>query len=279
MPALALRHPAVAGSFYPRTRAALERELDRCLAPGGAEGEAAPEFASALGCLVPHAGYMYSGAVAGAVYRRLPARTAYIILGPNHFGRGAPLALMPAGAWETPLGQAPLHPGLARVVGQSCPQLVEDAEAHAGEHSLEVQVPFLQRRGHPFSFLPIAVGVGDYETLEELGHAVAAGVKSSAERVLIVASSDLTHYKPDGVARDQDRKVIEKIIALDAAGLYHTVMREQISMCGFGPAVALLVAARDLGAARADLVRYATSADAGAPRDTVVGYAGMVVSS
>ncbi|HUI42147.1 MAG TPA: AmmeMemoRadiSam system protein B [Terriglobia bacterium] len=270
-----LRRPAVAGRFYPAGRAALERELDRWLAPGA---EAEPDFASAVGCLVPHAGYQYSGEVAGAVYRRLPARPEYIILGPNHFGQGAPLALMAVGAWATPLGQASLNSALARVVRLACPLLTEDAEAHATEHSLEVQIPFLQRRGHPFSFLPIAVGVSDYDTLEELGHAVATGVKSSAEGVLIVASSDLNHYEPDGVTRAKDRKAIDRILNLDAPGLWETIFRERISMCGFGPAVALLVAARDLGATRAELVRYATSADAGGPRDSVVGYAGIVVS-
>jgi MEMO1 family protein len=275
MPAPALRHPAVAGSFYPRGRAALELELDRCLTPGPEPGGV---FTSALGCLVPHAGYIFSGAVAGAVYRRLPDRAAYIIMGPNHSGNGAPLALMSRGAWETPLGEAALDPALAGAVAGACPGLVEDAEAHAGEHSLEVQLPFIQRRGQSFSFLPIAVGVGDYETLEALGHAVAEGVKSFTDRPLIVASSDLSHYEPDSVARAKDRKAIDRMLALDARGLYETVLRERISMCGFGPAVALLVAAKELGGTQMDLVRYATSADAGGPRANVVGYAGMVVS-
>ena len=270
-----VRHPAVAGQFYPAGRAALERELDRCLEPGAAPR---PAIESALGCLVPHAGYMYSGGVAGAVYRRLPARGAYVVLGPNHFGQGEPLAMMSEGAWQTPLGAAPLDPELARVVSRACPALVEDRAAHAGEHSLEVQIPFLQRRGQPFRFLPIAVGVTDFGTLVELGRAVAAGVKSSAEPVLIVASSDLNHYEPDGVTRAKDRQAIERILALDARGLYETIFRERISMCGFGPAVALLAAARELGATRAELVCYATSADAGGPRSSVVGYAGIVVS-
>jgi len=271
----AVRYPAVAGQFYPERPEMLARELDTYLAhPTRSESD----YPDAVACLVPHAGYMYSGHVAGAVYRRIPPRLAYVVLGPNHFGNGAPLAEMSEGTWLTPLGEVALSPALARVVRAACPALTEDAVAHAGEHSLEVQIPFLQRRGGNFTLLPIAVGVGDYETLEKLGHAVAEGVKGSAESPLIVASSDLNHYEPDDVTRVIDRKAIDRMLDLDAAGLYETVLRERISMCGFGPAVAMLVAARDLGATRSDLVKYATSADAGGPRDRVVGYAGIVVS-
>jgi MEMO1 family protein len=269
-----VRYPAVAGQFYPARPEVLTRALDRYLAR---EGDDETCFSSAIGCVVPHAGYMYSGHVAGAVYRRLPVRTSYIILGPNHFRRGKPLATMRAGVWLTPLGPVPLDPALAHAVSRACPALAEDAEAHAIEHSLEVQVPFLQRCAPKLSILPIAVGVGDYETLEVLGHAVAEGVKQAPEPTLIVASSDLNHYEPDHLTRVKDRKAIDRILDLDAAGLYETVMREQISMCGFGPVVAMLVAARDLGARRAELVKYATSADAGGPTDAVVGYAGIVV--
>lgn len=269
-----VRYPAVAGQFYPARPETLTRDLDRYLAP---EADSETRFGSAIGCVVPHAGYMYSGHVAGAVYRRLPARTSYIILGPNHFGRGKPLAMMRTGVWLTPLGPVPLDPALAHVVSSACPALTEDAEAHATEHSLEVQLPFLQRCTPTLTILPIAVGVGDYETLEVLGHAVCEAVRQAPEPSLIVASSDLNHYEPDSLTRVKDRKAIERILDLDGAGLYETVMREQISMCGFGPVVAMLTAARDLGAQRAELVKYATSADAGGPADAVVGYAGIVV--
>ena len=274
MSASGMRYPAVAGQFYPARPEALILDLDSYLAP---EGSDKAPFEAAIGCLVPHAGYMYSGHVAGAVYRRLPRRTRCVILGPNHFGRGKPLAIMSAGEWLTPLGPVPLDPALARVVSKACPGLTEDVEAHATEHSLEVQVPFLQRCFETLRIVPIAVGVGDYGTLEELGHAVSAGVNQAAEPTLIVASSDLNHYEPDGITRVKDRKAIDRILDLDPAGLYETVMRERISMCGFGPAVAMLVAARDLGAKRAELVKYATSADAGGPHEAVVGYAGIVV--
>jgi AmmeMemoRadiSam system protein B len=268
-----VRHPAVAGQFYAAEAGVLERDLDEYLAPESGEAE----FADAIACLAPHAGYMYSGHVAGAVYRRLPARPRYVVLGPNHFGRGEPLALMSEGTWLTPLGEVPLDPELARVVREACPAVTEDSVAHAREHSLEVQIPFLQRAGRDFTLLPIAVGVGDYASLESLGHAVARAIRESAQPALIVASSDMNHYQPDDVTRRLDQKAIDRLLDLDPAGLHETVLRERISMCGFGPAVAMLVAALDLGAKRAELVRYATSADRGGPWDRVVGYAGIVV--
>jgi len=268
-----VRPPAVAGQFYPAQSDTLQRDVDGYLAPLEAE----VEFTRAIACVVPHAGYMYSGHVAGAVYRRLPSRASYVVLGPNHFRRGAPLAVMETGSWLTPLGRVPLNAALAEVARKACPALVEDATAHATEHSLEVQLPFLQRRSPAFRLVPIAVGVSDYETLEALGHAVAQAVQSSHETFAIVASSDLNHYEPDGVTRIKDRMAIDRILDLDPMGLYETVFRERISMCGFGPAVAMLVAVKDLRAQRAELIKYATSADAGGPRDSVVGYAGIII--
>lgn len=276
MESRSVRYPAVAGQFYPAEAEAIEQELARYLAPAPTPDEAA--FTDALACLVPHAAYMYSGHVAGAVYRRLPACACYIVIGPNHFVQGDPLALMSQGTWLTPLGEVPLNPAMARLVREACPALTEDAQAHAREHSIEVHLPFLQHGGKAFNLLPITVGLGNYEILEQLGHALAHAVHRSAEPVLIVASSDLNHYEPDEVTRLIDRKAIDRILDLDPAGLHETVLRERISMCGFGPAVAMLVAALDLGAQRAEMVKYATSADMGGSRDRVVGYAGMVVS-
>jgi len=269
-----LRQPAVAGQFYPDDRPTLERDLDTYLAAD----EPAPRYADAFGCVVPHAGYMYSGHVAGAVYARLSPQPCYIVIGPNHRGYGEPLALMSTGAWLTPLGQVPLDSALARAVQERCPALVDDVSAHSGEHSLEVQVPFLQRSARNFTMVPIALGTDDFESLETLGHALAEATRSSPHPVFIVASSDMNHYEPDGITRVKDRKAIDRILELDAVGLYETVFRERISMCGFAAAVAMLVAARDLGAGRAELVKYATSADAGGPSNRVVGYAGIIVT-
>ena len=275
MPAPAVRQPAVAGRFYPAKPEQLSRELDQHLGPVPAPGETVE---GAIACVVPHAGYMYSGHVAGAVYRRLPGRAAYVILGPNHSGRGAPLAMTSSGRWVTPLGEVPIDTPLAQAVQQQCHLVMEDAAAHAHEHSLEVQLPFLQRRMGEFRLVPIGIGIGGYSALESLGHALARVIERAPEPVLIIASSDLNHYEADDVTRVKDRKAIDKILALDPQGLYDVVRRESISMCGYGPAVAMLTAARDLGATRAELIKYATSAETSGDREAVVGYAGMIVS-
>jgi MEMO1 family protein len=271
----AVRHPAVAGRFYPANADVLTRQLDRYLTGGSAPTD---KDAAVIGCMVPHAGYMYSGPVAGAVFERLPARAAYIILCPNHTGRGVPLAIMSKGEWLTPLGAAKIDSELSASLQHSCHLLEEDARAHEDEHAVEVQLPFLQHHVRNFTFVPIAVGVSRYAALEALGHGVAAALKKSSSPVMIIASSDMNHYEPDDVTRVKDRKAIDQILALDPAGLYDAIRREEISMCGYGPAVAMLTAAKDLGATRAELVRYATSADASGDRSAVVGYAGMMVS-
>jgi len=275
MPTPTVRRPAVAGRFYPAKPEVLTRQLDECLAADEPQPEKAE---AALGCMVPHAGYMYSGHVAGAVFQRLPARATYIILCPNHTGRGVPLAIMSEGEWLTPLGAVRIDAELAHGLRQSCHLLMEDSKAHEDEHAIEVELPFLQRHVGEFTFVPIAIGVSRYAALEALGQGMAQALKSSASPVLIVASSDMNHYEPDDVTRVKDRKAIDQILALDPAGLYEVVRKEEISMCGYGPAVAMLTAAKGLGATRAELVRYATSADTSGDRSAVVGYAGMVIS-
>ncbi len=275
MPAPSIRQPAVAGRFYPAQPELLTRQLDGFL---GTKEPAAEKEVAGLGCVVPHAGYMYSGHVAGAVYRRLPRRASYVILCPNHTGRGAPLAMMSKGEWLTPLGTVCVDARLAQALRQACHLLLEDTEAHEDEHSLEVQLPFLQRQVGNFTFVPIAIGVGGYSTLETLGHALAQALKKHSAPTLIVASSDMNHYEPDDITRVKDHKAIDRILALDAAGLYDVLRREDISMCGYGPAIAMLTAGKDLGAQRAELVKYATSADTSGDRSAVVGYAGIIVS-
>jgi MEMO1 family protein len=269
-----VRPPAVAGRFYPSDASELVKAVDECLLPGIA---AQDNIADAKACVVPHAGYMYSGRVAGAVYRRLPAHASYVILGPNHFGRGGQLAVMSGGFWLTPLGRVPLDSPLAELLRQHCAALTEDAQAHAEEHSLEVHLPFLQRRVESFSFTPIAVGAVGYDTLEALGRGVAAAVRGAGRPVMIIASSDMNHYEPDAITRIKDRKAIEAILALDERRLFEVVSQEPVSMCGYGPVVAMLAAAKALGASEAVLEKYATSADAGGDPRAVVGYAGIVV--
>jgi AmmeMemoRadiSam system protein B len=271
----AVRRPAVAGRFYPGKPEDLTQQLDQFLAAGSS---APGKMETAMGCMVPHAGYIYSGQVAGSVFQRLPARATYIILCPNHTGRGAPLAIMSRGGWQTPLGTVPIDAALAASLQHSCRLLMEDSKAHESEHAIEVELPFLQRSVGEFSFVPIAIGVSRYAALEALGHGMAQSLKGSAGPVMIVASSDMNHYEPDDVTRIKDRKAIDQILALDPAKLYEVVREEDITMCGYGPAVAMMTAVKELGATRAELVRYATSADTSGDYSAVVGYAGMVIS-
>lgn len=268
--ATVVRQPAVAGRFYPDNAKVLAREIDSYT-------QATEAKVKALGCVVPHAGYMYSGHVAGAVYGRLELPRRFVILCPNHTGRGEPLAIMSQGSWATPLGTVALDHELAVALKRRFPPLSEDDEAHRGEHALEVQIPFLQRAVEHFTFVPIAVGVGNFPVLGALGEAIGDVLKEERDLVLIVASSDMNHYESDAITRVKDHKAIEPILALEPRQLYDTVMRENISMCGFGPTVAMLTAARILGATSATLVKYATSGDVSGDRDWVVGYAGVIV--
>jgi AmmeMemoRadiSam system protein B len=268
--ATTVRHPAAAGRFYPRDRGTLLHDVQSYLSPKVAT-------APALGCVAPHAGYIYSGAVAGAVYATIDVPRRCIVLGPNHTGKGYPLAIMSSGTWETPLGEAPIDSPLAETLKKNFSLLTEDADAHRGEHAIEVELPFLQACRPDFNFVPIALGTGQFDILEKLGEAVADTVQAQGEGILIVASSDMNHYENDNVTRVKDHKAIERMLALDARGLFDIVMREEISMCGFGPAVVMLTATKRLGATSAELIKYATSGDVSGDREMVVGYAGVVV--
>ncbi len=266
-----VRKPAVAGRFYPGDPNVLLRDVFGYLTKP-------PERVRAIGCVVPHAGYMYSGHVAGAVFARVELPKKFIILCPNHTGMGQPLAIMSDGAWQTPLGEAMVDSKLAAELKQQFHPLQDDVYAHMAEHALEVQLPFLQAQLDEFTFVPICVGIGTYQLLSLLGDALAAVVQRQTEPVLIVASSDMNHYETDSITRKKDNKAIEQLLARSPEKLYETVQKERISMCGFGPAVAMLTAAQALGAHNAELVKYATSADVSGDRETCVGYAGVVVS-
>jgi len=270
MGTITLRHPAVAGRFYPRNPKALLADVQCYLSPP-------VELVRALGCVVPHAGYMYSGHVAGAVYAHLDIPELCIIMCPNHTGLGQPLSIMSRGAWETPLGAATIDSELAVALVERFPVLSDDADAHRQEHAIEVQLPFLQARRPNFRFVPIAIGTRQYDALEGLGRAIGEVLSSLGGRALVLASSDMNHYEGDAITRVKDQKAIEKILALDPHGLYEVVTDENISMCGYGPAVAMLTAAKHLGATKAELVKYATSGDVSGDREMVVGYAGMIV--
>jgi len=270
-----LRHPAVAGRFYPGDAEELRAEIQSYLQPTDS-GDSAP--IRAIGCIAPHAGYMYSGHVAGAVFARIEIPRLCIVMCPNHTGMGRALSIMSEGAWETPLGEVAIHDGFAKALKQHFPALEEDAAAHRAEHAAEVELPFLQSLQPQLKFVPIALGTGRIEALEQLGLALADVIVQHKEPVLIIASSDMNHYESDAVTRVKDHKAIERILSLDPRGLHEVVTQQDISMCGYGPTVAMLTAARQLGAKSAELVKYATSGDISGDRDMVVGYAGVIVS-
>jgi MEMO1 family protein len=276
-----IRHPAVAGRFYPADPRDLEARVRQFVAEAPSNQQEKSDGGkscarNALACLVPHAGYVFSGGVAGAVYARLNFPRRIIILGPRHRPRGADFAINTGGAWETPLGRVEIDSELANLLVVVCPLLVNDEVAHRIEHSIEVQLPFLQVLAADFRFVPIAIGTLDFEMLTLLGHALAHVITGMGEPVLLIASSDMNHYEPDEITRAKDHLAIEQMLTLSAGGLYDTVRREKISMCGCGPAVAIITAALDLGATDAELVRYTTSSDVLGDREDVVGYAGMI---
>ena len=268
-----LRLPAVAGRFYPSHPAELTALIHKYVV---IDSGRTPIPVRA--CLVPHAGYVYSGHVAGAVLARIVVPRKIIVLGVRHYPRGEPAAILSSGAWRTPLGDARIDEELAEALEKACPLLREDSVAHSAEHSLEVQLPFLQVLVPSFTFVPMALGTVRFESLVEVGEAIGRVLAALKEDVLLLTTSDLNHYEDDATTRVKDHKAIEQLLALEPRGLYDTCRREEISMCGLGPAVAMLTALNALGAKKPELVKYATSADVSGDRGAVVGYAGMIFS-
>lgn len=265
------RLPAVAGRFYPSDPV----ELSSLIAEyTERQTGSAPGHVKA--CLVPHAGYIYSGHVAGAVFASISIPKKIVILGVRHRPPGSPAAIISNGAWRTPLGDAPIDEKLAQALRSACPLFSEDSMAHSKEHSLEVQLPFLQTLEPQFSFVPIALGTAHFETLVSVGEAIGRVLAAENQEVLLLTTSDLNHYEEDATTRLKDRKAIEQLLKMDERNLYETCRKEDISMCGLGPAVAMLTALHGLNARKAELIRYATSADRSADLEAVVGYAGMI---
>lgn len=260
--------PAVSGQFYPGSAAGLSRALLELTREGKAREPA-------IGVVAPHAGYVYSGAVAGEVFSSIQVPGRAVIFCPNHTGIGVDAAIVSHGAWRMPWGDVPIDEELAARLETACPLLREDASAHSREHAAEVQIPFLHRFRPDVRIVPVALGRLSLEDCRDLGEGVADAIAGDAERPLLVASSDMSHYVPDAVARTKDRMAIDRMLALDPGGLYRAVRTERISMCGVLPATVVLFAARRLGATSARLIRYATSGDVSREFDQVVGYAGL----
>jgi hypothetical protein len=270
-----VREAAVAGQFYAASKTELLRDVQEFLKRGSSS---AAKRVRALGVIAPHAGYVYSGAVAGAVYAHIEIPRKVIVLCPNHTGLGEPLAITSAGSFRTPLGDAQIDSAMAEALMKAFPLLREDSAAQIREHAVEVQLPFLQAMRDDLLFVPITVGTGQFEVLTALGVVLAKVIGECGEPVLMVASSDMNHYEDDAETRVKDAMAIEQVLGLQPKGLFQTVHGQKISMCGYGPTVAMLTAALRLGASSAELVKYATSGDVSGDREHVVGYAGIAVS-
>ena len=261
----------MAGQFYPGT----ERELDQAIASLTFDS---PDRVAAKAVVSPHAGYIYSGGVAGALFSSVEIPERIIVLCPNHTGVGENAAACASGSWRMPWGDVPIDGELATRLIDSVPFLHDDPSAHRDEHALEVILPFLHRFRKTFRFVPIALGQLTLGQCRQLGEALATAISAGDSPSLIVASSDMSHYVPDEVARRKDGLAIERMLALDPEGLFSTVRTQRISMCGVLPATVALFASLSLGASSARLVKYATSGEASGDYDSVVGYAGLLFS-
>lgn len=263
------RPSAVAGTFYPAAEAELKSTVVDLIGPVDA---ARP----AIAAVAPHAGYVYSGSIAGEVYRDIAVPQRVIVLCPNHTGMGARAAVMSHGGWRIPGRSIPIDEPMAEEL-RGVALLTEDDRAHAREHSLEVQLPFLVARNPKVRFVPVCLSPLPYESCVRIGHALADVVARHGREVLLVASTDMSHFLPADLGREADQLAIDRVEALDPEGLYRTVVDNDISMCGFIPTTVTLIAARALGATEARLVRYGNSGDTSGDYDRVVGYAGFVV--
>jgi MEMO1 family protein len=264
------RTPAVAGQFYYGTAVKLKQQVEQCIVKHAKKERV-------FGVVSPHAGLIYSGTVAGAVYSAIEFPETFVLLGPNHTGLGAPISLMDAGEWEIPTGTLPIDEKLAHRIAVNVSLVKRDTGAHMFEHSLEVQLPFITYFSEHVRIVPIIMLAASVEECRMIGEGIARAIQTADYPVVIVASSDMSHYVPDNVARRKDTLAINRMLALDPEGLYETVRKERISMCGYLPVTTMLFAAKALGAQSARLVKYTTSAEVSGDYDQVVGYAGVVL--
>ncbi len=264
------RLPVVADRFYPGDPTILRQTLADLVPPE-------QDAIKAKAVIVPHAGYVYSGGVAGETFSRVKIPETVIVLGPNHHGRGEPVALGTED-WAMPMGEVHFAVDLAADILEKSEIIVSDNQAHQFEHSLEVQVPFLQFLQEKLSIVPIVVSHISYNQCRQAALEIVRAVKAYDRPVLLVASTDMTHYESRQSASVKDHLALKHILSLDPQGLYNTVVTNRISMCGIMPTVITLLATMELGAEKADLVRYTDSGEASGDTNQVVGYAGLVIS-
>lgn len=275
-----IRKPAVAGLFYELNPDSLRKQIEWCfnnqLGPGSI-----PEIGNKReikGVIAPHAGYVYSGPVAAHTYYELAQDgfpETFVILCPNHTGMGSGLSTM-TGTWETPLGQVDIDDELANHMMANVGILDSDPAAHLKEHSAEVQLPFLQYFNQDFKFVPVTMWMQDIQTATEIGTAIHEAVQELDRDVVVIASTDLTHYQPQDIAYNQDMRVLEAIKKMDEKLMMSNVIEMNVSMCGYGPVAGTIVASKKMGATTCEIKKYATSGDATGDRSSVVAYASAV---
>lgn len=266
-----IRRPVVAGQFYPQTEASLRKMLSGLIDP-------ASEKQDAIGVIMPHAGYVYSGQVAGLTISKVELKKTVIILGTNHTGSGERFGIMTSGSWMTPLGEVKIDTEIACSILKEGSLLKEDTLAHLQEHSIEVEIPFLQYLKNDIKIVPISVSPqAELSECQRLGEDIANGFKKIGRSGLFMASTDMTHYESEEIAREKDRLAIDAIMDMSEEKLFNVVKEKDISMCGLSAACGLISVCKNLGAKKAGLVKYQTSGDISGDYSSVVGYAGMII--
>ncbi len=267
-----IRKPAVAGTFYPSSAKAIENQIKGFIGRDAQKREV-------IACMLPHAGYIYSGKVAVETLCGIKIKNKIILLGPNHTGYGAHFSVMSEGIWETPLGEIKINSELAKNLLKKSQYLEDDYLAHTDEHSLEVELPILQFFKADFEIVPIVFMSSDVGALKRVGEEIAEVIKDTGSEgsTLIIASSDMTHYETQAQAQEKDKEAIQAILDLDEDKLMAKIRQLSISMCGYAPVIVMIKIAKILGAKSAELIKYQTSGDVSGDKDSVVGYAGITI--
>ncbi len=266
-----IRHPAVAGSFYSGDASQLRSDIEAFTTKDSGKQ-------TVMGVVSPHAGYMYSGRVAGNLYSRIKIPNTIVILAPNHTGYGVPYSIWPEGTWRTPLGDVDVDKQIVNELVRVCNLVEKDREAHLHEHAAEVQIPFIQYFNPCTKIVVMVISAGNITDLKNIGKSLALVLHKLCPDALVVASSDMSHYETQASANRKDKIAINEVLALNEDNLYKKVHDMHITMCGIYPAVIMLVCSKERGAKKAELVRYETSGDITGDYDRVVGYAGIIVS-
>lgn len=279
-----VRRPAVAGYFYPSSPDDLVKSIKdsflHSLGPGRLPPSELDE--GLVGVVSPHAGYIYSGPVAAHAYYKISGLRdrveTVVVVGPNHYGIGSGVAVPESEEWETPLGSIKIDKELSRALVKLSRIVDIDDSSHWREHSIEVQVPFIQfSLGERVRILPISMAMQDMLTAVEVGDALARAIKDTRKKTAIVASTDFTHYEPYEEAYKRDSKALEAIMSMDTAEFYRVIERYNVSMCGYGAVAVVLTASKALGATRTNLLKYATSGDTAGDKSSVVGYGSLAI--